>query len=179
MKRKVVGLRVEAEQTPGRRKPALEDGLLEAPSSVVKTYRRLGTLLPGVAYPLVLLLDRELDPSGFTTDEGASSRPSSRAGFRRPGEDGKFDDISGSKRSGSPNLTSGGNVSTPSARGKGTGKFDTPQSNTPIPSVLTPHHLLRRNPMSSQSISASDLAAPDPTASVPPMTGGHCRRRLP
>lgn len=108
----------------------------------------------------------------FTTDEGASSRPSSRAGFRRPGEDGKYDDVAGSKRTGSPNPLGGANVSTPTARGKGTGKFDTPQSNTPIPSVLTPHHLLRRNPMSSQSISASDLAEPDPTASVPPMTGG-------
>lgn len=110
----------------------------------------------------------------FTTVEGASSRPSSRAGFRRPGEDGKYDDVAGSKRTGSPNPLGGANVSTPTARGKGTGKFDTPQSNTPIPSVLTPHHLLRRNPMSSQSISASDLAAAaaDPTASVPPMTGG-------
>lgn len=108
----------------------------------------------------------------FTTDEGASSRPSSRAGFRRPGEDGKFDDVPGSKRTGSPNPVGGANVSTPTARAKGTGKFDTPQSNTPIPSVLTPHHLLRRNPMSSQSIPAGDVAAPDPTASVPPLTGG-------
>lgn len=106
----------------------------------------------------------------FRTDEGASSRPSSRAGFRRPGEDGKFDDVGGSRRNGSPN-PSGPSVSTPGAKAKGTGKFDTPKANTPIPSVLTPHHLLKRNPLSSQSVATtSDANAVDPTASIPPLT---------
>lgn len=106
----------------------------------------------------------------FTTDEGASSRPSSRAGFRRPGEDGKFDDV-GSRRNGSPIPAGGASVSTPTARPKGTGKFDTPKSSTPIPSVLTPHHLLKRNPLSSQAVAtASATDAVDPTASTPPLT---------
>ncbi|KAJ9116583.1 hypothetical protein QFC20_000515 [Naganishia adeliensis] len=106
----------------------------------------------------------------FTTDEGASSRPSSRTGFRRPGEDAKFDDVGGSKRNGSP-IPGAGNVSTPTARPKGTGKFDTPKANTPIPSVLTPHHLLKRNPLSSQAVATIDgTDTVDPTASTPPLT---------
>lgn len=107
----------------------------------------------------------------FTTDEGASSRPSSRTGFRRPGEDGKFDDVGGSRRNGSPIPAGAGNVSTPTARPKGTGKFDTPKANTPIPSVLTPHHLLKRNPLSSQAVATIDRTdTVDPTASTPPLT---------
>lgn len=105
----------------------------------------------------------------FTTDEGASSRPSSRAGFRRPGEDGKFDDV-GTRRNGSP-VPAGASVSTPTARPKGTGKFDTPKSSTPIPSVLTPHHLLKRNPLSSQAVATTSAVDPtDPTASTSPLT---------
>ncbi|KAI5454070.1 Pre-mRNA-splicing factor cwf19 [Naganishia albida] len=105
----------------------------------------------------------------FTTDEGVSSRPSSRAGFRRPGEDGKFDDV-GTRRNGSP-VPAGASVSTPTARPKGTGKFDTPKSSTPIPSVLTPHHLLKRNPLSSQAVATTGAVDPtDPTASTSPLT---------
>ncbi|KAJ9122222.1 hypothetical protein QFC24_004452 [Naganishia onofrii] len=110
----------------------------------------------------------------FTTDEGASSRPSSRAGFRRPGEDGRFDNAANSQRTGSPSATAGASMSTPAARSKGTGKFDTPQSSTPIPSVLTPHHLLKRNPMSSTSVPAGSLdngiTVSDSTVSIPPLT---------
>ncbi|KAJ9120826.1 hypothetical protein QFC22_002760 [Naganishia vaughanmartiniae] len=112
----------------------------------------------------------------FTTDEGASSRPSSRSGFRRPGEDGRFDNIAtNSQRTGSPGVAAGASMSTPAApRTKGTGKFDTPQSSTPIPSVLTPHHLLKRNPMSSTSAPAGQpdngITVSNSTVSVPPLT---------
>ncbi len=91
----------------------------------------------------------------FMTDEGTSSRPSSRAGFRRPGEakdsprniGGLGRTESTASRSG-VGLTHGG-MSTPPVQ-RGSGRFDSKPS-TPIPSVLTSHHLLR-NPLSSQQV---------------------------
>lgn len=115
----------------------------------------------------------------FTSDEGAGSRPSSRAGFRRPGEEGRYDEAIGLRRSGSSSSLAGGaaGVATPTQQGRGSGKFDQSKTSTPIPSVLAPHHLLRRNPLSTSGIptasphGASD-PGPDPTASRPVMTLG-------
>ena len=110
----------------------------------------------------------------FTSDEAASSRPSSRAGFRRPGEEGRFDEAIGLRRSASSNSLAG--VSTPTQPPRGSGKFDQSKPATPIPSVLTPHHLLQRNPMSTSTIphvtanGGSSDPGRDPTASTPPLT---------
>jgi hypothetical protein len=113
----------------------------------------------------------------FTSDEAASSRPSSRAGFRRPGEEGRFDEAIGLRRSASNNSLAGvGGLSTPTQPARGTGKFDQSKPATPIPSVLTPHHLLQRNPMSTVAIphataqGGSSDPGRDPTASTPPLT---------
>lgn len=112
----------------------------------------------------------------FTTDEGAGSRPSSRAGFRRPGEEGRFDEAVGLRRTASNNSLAGGQgMSTPTQPGRGSGRFDQSQPSTPIPSVLTPHHLLNRNPLSTAQIpkastSGSSDPGRDPTASTPVMT---------
>lgn len=110
----------------------------------------------------------------FTSDEGASSRPSSRAGFRRPGEEGKYDEALGLRGSGGkPSATGGGHdsagFSTPTQPVRPSGRFNQSKSSTPIPSVLTPHHLLQRNPLSSSTVPLANQD-PDTTASKPPLS---------
>jgi hypothetical protein len=113
----------------------------------------------------------------FTSDEAASSRPSSRAGFRRPGEEGRFDEAIGLRRTASSNSLAGqaGGFSTPTQSLRPSGRFEQSKPATPIPSVLTPHHLLR-NPLSAAAIpraSASGGTADpglDPTSSQPPLS---------
>jgi len=97
----------------------------------------------------------------FTGDDGANSRPSSRAGFRRPGEAdgmqtpgaGRVDDLK--RREGAtPRI---GSAALP------------PKVGTPIPSVFTPTNLARKTSGYPFSAPATD-ALGTTTASKPPMS---------
>jgi hypothetical protein len=96
----------------------------------------------------------------FTTEEGFGSRPSSRASFRRPGEEregggtpapalNRLDSIRKQE------------VGTPSHLGRGTAG----QIHTPIPSVFTPQ--LKR---ADSGYFPKDGSTVDPTSSKPPMS---------
>lgn len=97
----------------------------------------------------------------FTTEEGFGSRPSSRAGFRRPGEE----------REGGASTPSLGRVEdlrrkemgTPSAAPRTTAS----KVSTPIPSVFTPQNLKRAD--SGYPFPQGDSTV-DPTSSKPPMS---------
>ncbi|WRT63888.1 uncharacterized protein IL334_000814 [Kwoniella shivajii] len=105
------------------------------------------------------------NPSGG--DDFGTSRPSSRAGFRRPGEEndfqtpsGRVDDLRRAESFGTPGPTR--------ASGLGTA----PRVSTPIPSVFTPTTLTRSGsgyPFNTQS-QAGQMQNPDPTSSKPPLT---------
>ncbi len=116
-------------------------------------------------------------PSGarrfmFMTDEATSSRPSSRTGFRRPGEAEDTPQGPGgfARRDSSTSLAGvgmmapPGGMATPPTQSRTTGRFNSKPS-TPIPSVLTPHHLLR-NPLSQPEVPL----ATDTTSSAPPLS---------
>jgi hypothetical protein len=97
----------------------------------------------------------------FTTEEGLGSRPSSRASFRRPGEERE-----GATTPGGPNRLDSikrQEVGTPSHLGRGT----TGQVYTPVPSVFTPQNLKRAD---SGYPFPKEGSTSDPTASKPPMS---------
>lgn len=94
----------------------------------------------------------------FTTEEGLGSRPSSRASFRRPGEEREGASTPALNRLDSIKRQ---DVGTPSHLGRGTAG----QIHTPIPSVFTPQ--LKRG---DSSYFPKDESNVDPTSSRPPMS---------
>jgi hypothetical protein len=94
----------------------------------------------------------------FTTEEGLGSRPSSRASFRRPGEEREGASTPALNRLDSLKRQE---VATPSQLGKGTAA----QISTPIPSVFTPQ--LKR---AGSDYFPKDGSTIDPTSSKPPMS---------
>ncbi|WVN88878.1 uncharacterized protein L203_104093 [Cryptococcus depauperatus CBS 7841] len=96
---------------------------------------------------------------------GANSRPGSRAGFRKPGED--RNDASGGRVEGLRREGSG--YGTPNTR-PGQSGVQGMKMGTPIPSVFTPTALLRSSsgPLGSSPASASDTV--NPTFSKPPLS---------
>ena len=94
----------------------------------------------------------------FTTEEGLGSRPSSRASFRRPGEEREGASTPALNRLDSIKRQ---DVGTPSHLGRGTAG----QIQTPIPSVFTPQ--LKR---ADSGYFPQDGSTVDPTSSKPPMS---------
>lgn len=94
----------------------------------------------------------------FTTEEGLGSRPSSRASFRRPGEEREGASTPALNRLDSLKRQE---VATPSQLGKGTAA----QISTPIPSVFTPQ--MKRG---GSGYFPKDGSTVDPTSSKPPMS---------
>ncbi|RSH94889.1 hypothetical protein EHS25_004695 [Saitozyma podzolica] len=98
----------------------------------------------------------------FTSEEGVSSRPASRTGFRRPGEQGDGASTPGGNRVEELRRRESGNR-VPAA----------PKVSTPIPSVFTPQSLTRAGsgyPFDSPSVKPNEISPDTATMSGPPKT---------
>lgn len=112
----------------------------------------------------------------FTSEEAMTSRPSSRAGFRRPGEAPE-----GAQTPGGSGPTGAARVDALRRQESGVGSSAikgtpaAPKVSTPIPSVFTPTNLTRSRsgyPFDTPAASgqASDPSTADPTSSKPPLS---------
>ncbi|WVQ93714.1 hypothetical protein IAU59_000791 [Kwoniella sp. CBS 9459] len=101
-------------------------------------------------------------------DAFGSSRPGSRAGFRRPGEEGDIQTPSGGRLDELKRWESG----TPATGPRGGAPGIVPKVSTPIPSVFTPTTLTRSGsgyPFNTGA-TTGDVRNPDPTSSKPPLS---------
>ncbi|OCF45127.1 cell cycle control protein cwf19 [Kwoniella heveanensis CBS 569] len=101
-------------------------------------------------------------------DAFGSSRPGSRAGFRRPGEEGDMQTPTGGRLDELKRRESG----TPATGQRGGLSGAAPKVSTPIPSVFTPTALTRSGsgyPFNAGA-NTGEMQNPDPTSSKPPLS---------